>query len=155
MNLLRLWWRAAAIFLITLCTIPMAHAVPSFARQTGSECAACHVGAYGPHLTPYGIRFKLGGYTDSDGKSGKVPLSAQVQVSNIKPAHGAATTRVPAAMSSGLSRGVFPISIPSASIVAGTLVVTSSRATRRACSSRVRRASRTLSAGNVPGAAKI
>ena len=55
-----------------------AHAVPSFARQTGAECAACHVGGYGPQLTPYGIRFKLGGYTDSDGKGGKVPLSAML-----------------------------------------------------------------------------
>jgi hypothetical protein len=53
-----------------------AHAVPSYARQTGAECAACHVGGYGPQLTPYGVRFKLGGYTDTDGKDGKVPLSA-------------------------------------------------------------------------------
>lgn len=57
---------------------PAAHAVPSFARQTGQECAACHVGAYGPQLTPYGIKFKIGGYTDSDGKAGKVPISAML-----------------------------------------------------------------------------
>ncbi|MEX8495992.1 hypothetical protein [Sphaerotilus sp.] len=55
-----------------------AHAVPSYARQTGMECAGCHVGAFGPQLTPAGIQFKLGGYTDMDGKSGKVPLSAMV-----------------------------------------------------------------------------
>lgn len=55
-----------------------AHAVPSFARQTGQECAACHVGAYGPQLTPYGVKFKLGGYTDTDGKGGKVPISAML-----------------------------------------------------------------------------
>jgi len=53
-----------------------AHAVPSYARQTGAECASCHVGGYGPQLTPYGVRFKLGGYTDTDGKDGKIPLSA-------------------------------------------------------------------------------
>lgn len=53
-----------------------AQAVPSYARQTGSECAACHVGSFGPQLTPYGIRFKVGGYTDTDGKGDKVPLSA-------------------------------------------------------------------------------
>jgi hypothetical protein len=53
-----------------------AQAVPSFARQTGQDCAACHVGAFGPQLTPYGIRFKLGGYTETDGQDGKVPLSA-------------------------------------------------------------------------------
>lgn len=55
-----------------------ARAVPSFARQTGMDCAACHVGAFGPQLTPTGILFKLGGYTDSDGKDGKLPLSAMV-----------------------------------------------------------------------------
>jgi hypothetical protein len=57
---------------------PMAQALPSYARQTGSECAACHVGGYGPQLTPYGIKFKIGGYTDTDGKEGKVPLSAML-----------------------------------------------------------------------------
>ncbi|HMW78326.1 MAG TPA: hypothetical protein PKA22_11035, partial [Rhodocyclaceae bacterium] len=55
-----------------------AHAVPSYARQTGSDCAACHVGGFGPQLTPYGIKFKLGGYTDSDGQGTKVPLSAML-----------------------------------------------------------------------------
>lgn len=58
--------------------MPSAHAVPSFARQTGQDCAACHVGAYGPQLTPYGMRFKIGGYTDTDGKDGKVPLSGML-----------------------------------------------------------------------------
>jgi hypothetical protein len=37
-----------------------ASAVPSFARQTGQVCAACHT--MWPQLTPYGRRFKLGGY---------------------------------------------------------------------------------------------
>lgn len=64
--------------LVLSLAAPIAQAVPSYARQTGSECAACHVGGYGPQLTPYGIKFKLGGYTDSDGKSGKVPLSAML-----------------------------------------------------------------------------
>lgn len=58
-----------------------AQAVPSYARQTGQDCAACHVGAFGPQLTPYGMRFKLGGYTDSDGKDGKIPLSGMVVAS--------------------------------------------------------------------------
>lgn len=61
--------------------IGTAQAVPSFSRQTGQECAACHVGGFGPQLTPYGIRFKLGGYIDSDGKGGKVPLSAMLVAS--------------------------------------------------------------------------
>lgn len=55
-----------------------AMALPSFARQTGEECASCHVGAFGPQLTQRGKRFKLGGYTDSDGQSGHVPLSAML-----------------------------------------------------------------------------
>jgi len=38
-----------------------AHAVPSFARQTGQPCSACHTSF--PELTPFGRRFKLGGYT--------------------------------------------------------------------------------------------
>lgn len=58
-----------------------AHAVPSYARQTGMDCAGCHIGAFGPQLTAAGIRFKLGGYLDSDGKDGKVPLSGMVAAS--------------------------------------------------------------------------
>lgn len=52
-----------------------ARAVPAFARQTGMECAACHVGAFGPQLTPTGRRFKLTGYTMSNGDF-NLPLSA-------------------------------------------------------------------------------
>jgi hypothetical protein len=40
-----------------------AHAVPSFARQTGQNCVACHAGGQFPELTPYGRMFKLTGYT--------------------------------------------------------------------------------------------
>ncbi|MGH8259745.1 MAG: cytochrome C [Steroidobacteraceae bacterium] len=36
-------------------------AVPSFARQTGMTCAACHTMI--PELTPFGREFKLNGYT--------------------------------------------------------------------------------------------
>lgn len=39
-----------------------AAAVPAFARQTGMECQACHVGNFGPQLTAYGRAFKLNGY---------------------------------------------------------------------------------------------
>ncbi|MDS4055114.1 cytochrome C [Accumulibacter sp.] len=69
----------AALFvgsLLASASISPAIAVPSYARQTGADCAACHVGSFGPQLTPYGIRFKIGGYTDTDGKDGKIPLSA-------------------------------------------------------------------------------
>ncbi len=55
-----------------------AQALPSYARQTGMECSGCHVGAFGPQLTPAGVRFKLGGYTDSNGKGGNIPLSGML-----------------------------------------------------------------------------
>jgi hypothetical protein len=38
-----------------------AHAVPSFARQTGLACSACHYQFL--TLTPFGRKFKLNGYT--------------------------------------------------------------------------------------------
>ena len=44
---------------------PTASAVPSFARQTGQPCATCHTAF--PELTPFGRRFKLGGYTMGGG----------------------------------------------------------------------------------------
>ena len=40
-----------------------AQALPAFAEQTGQPCATCHIGAFGPHLTPFGRQFKLSGYT--------------------------------------------------------------------------------------------
>jgi len=41
---------------------PEASAVPSFARQTGMACAACHFQSY-PALTGFGKAFKTSGYT--------------------------------------------------------------------------------------------
>jgi hypothetical protein len=49
-------------------------ALPSFARQTGQECAACHNGF--PELTPYGRLFKLNGFTFGGGTSEYPPISA-------------------------------------------------------------------------------
>ena len=61
-------WPGALIFVVALsCVARPAAAVPSFSTQTGESCAACHIGAYGPQLTAYGSRFKLGGYTDTGG----------------------------------------------------------------------------------------
>ena len=50
-----------------------ARALPSYARQTGQECAACHNGF--PELTPYGRLFKLNGYTFSGGNLNWPPLA--------------------------------------------------------------------------------
>jgi len=80
-----------------------AEAVPSFARQTGQECPACHVSW--PELTPYGRYFKLTGSTigksaiTSDGFQ-YVPMAVMLQgsVTNTKnnnmvdPATGDTTT---------------------------------------------------------------
>jgi hypothetical protein len=38
-------------------------ALPTFNRQTGQNCMACHAGGQFPELTPYGRLFKLTGYT--------------------------------------------------------------------------------------------
>ena len=51
-----------------------ARAVPAFAEQTGQPCKACHVGGFGPELTPFGREFKLGGYTLRTHAA--IPLSA-------------------------------------------------------------------------------
>jgi hypothetical protein len=58
-----------------------ARAVPSFAEQTGQPCAACHVGAFGPQLRPYGRAFKLNGYVASDGKKHFPPIAASAYAS--------------------------------------------------------------------------
>ena len=42
---------------------PPAKALPAFATQTGQPCTACHIGGFGPQLTPLGTAFKIGGYT--------------------------------------------------------------------------------------------
>ena len=62
-TLVRLATAAALIVfgLVLGATVQPVQALPSFARQTGQPCGACHVDF--PQLTPFGRRFKLGGYT--------------------------------------------------------------------------------------------
>lgn len=56
------WWRGSLLFLIAYSLLPsLAQAVPSFARQTGAECAACHTVYL--ELAPFGRLFKFRGYT--------------------------------------------------------------------------------------------
>lgn len=54
-----------------------ARAVPSFARQTGMGCTACHTAF--PQLTPFGRTFKLNGYTLSNDQSHLPPLAVMFQ----------------------------------------------------------------------------
>ena len=55
------WVRLLAVLLGLIGPAVESVALPSFARQTGFECVACHVSW--PELTPVGRQFKLGGYT--------------------------------------------------------------------------------------------
>jgi hypothetical protein len=68
-----------ALLLLAALTPRPAAAVPSFAIQTGQPCAACHVGAFGPQLKPYGRDFKLHGYVANDGEDHGLPLAMTTQ----------------------------------------------------------------------------
>jgi len=68
---------AAAAALVA--SVGPAEAVPSFARQTGQPCAACHTAF--PELTPFGRRFKLGGYTLQGGDLKLPPVAAMIMPS--------------------------------------------------------------------------
>ena len=57
-----------------------AQAVPAFADQTGQPCSSCHVGGFGPTLTPFGREFKILGYTART-KDGTIPVSAMAVAS--------------------------------------------------------------------------
>jgi hypothetical protein len=59
-----------------------AEAVPSYARQTGQACVACHVSF--PELTPYGRWFKLSGYTIGVRQTIPIAAMAQIGVTSIK-----------------------------------------------------------------------
>jgi hypothetical protein len=73
---------ALAMGLVAL-TASSAGAVPAFAVQTGLACQSCHVGGFGPQLTPAGREFKLNGYTQRT-NSFNVPLSGMVVASYIR-----------------------------------------------------------------------
>jgi hypothetical protein len=63
-----------------------AHAVPSYARQTGMACAACHT-VY-PELTAFGRSFKMNGYTLTgikEVKSTSTPEASGLKLSGIPP----------------------------------------------------------------------
>jgi hypothetical protein len=71
-----------------------AEAIPAFAQQTGQPCTACHIGAFGPQLTPLGRAFKIGGYTQTggDGWAANVPIS----VMGIGSFNNTASPQIPA-----------------------------------------------------------
>jgi hypothetical protein len=85
-------WLGVTALLLLIST--SAQATPAYARQTGSACADCHAGAYGPALTPYGMRFKLNGYTDTDGNGTKIPAAVQLTGTRSVPARGESTNEL-------------------------------------------------------------
>ncbi len=92
----KIWTGAALMALCMAGLAPTAQALPSFARQTGMSCSACHT--IFPELTTYGRTFKLNGYTttntdelkdasDADGTRLEInntpPLAAMLQVADV------------------------------------------------------------------------
>ncbi len=70
---------------LIVCAAP-AQALPTFARQTGMSCAACHT-VY-PELTTYGRTFKLNGYTTNNSdslKDGADETGYRLNISNTPP----------------------------------------------------------------------
>ena len=84
---------AALGVLATLASAKPAQAVPSFARQTGQPCGACHTDF--PQLTPFGRSFKLRGYTAGGGPFRRTPFDdaaaaavlAELQASPLRLEH--------------------------------------------------------------------
>ena len=72
-----------AEFVLFVAGAGKAEALPAFAVQTGQNCAACHVGGFGPRLTPFGREFKISGYALRAGDSFSNPLSAMVVASYV------------------------------------------------------------------------
>lgn len=61
---------------VSISGVKNAHAIPSYARQTGFSCDVCHT-VY-PHLTPFGRDFKLHGYVMDTAECVKASGNAQM-----------------------------------------------------------------------------
>ena len=74
----------AALFLAFIMTPSSMEAIPSFARQTGLSCAACHT--VFPELNSFGRQFKLNGYTMTNIKTidGKNKTKNGKEKTNLK-----------------------------------------------------------------------
>src|SRR5215472_8111976 len=80
----RLWVAGALAIGFAALSARPASAIPAFAVQTSQPCTACHVGGFGPQLTPMGREFKLEGYTMRAGEQFTPPVSAMIVESFIK-----------------------------------------------------------------------
>lgn len=96
----------------SLAFTPAAHAVPSYARQTGVSCASCHTAF--PQLSAFGRQFKMQGYTLTSTEQVKgdklnfdlaAPLSMMLQTtwSQLKKAADATTDKTQTRLPSQLS----------------------------------------------------
>lgn len=91
---------------LAMLWISPADAVPSFAGQTGAPCSACHVGGFGPELTPFGMSFKVNGYTLGGGTG---PWSRMPFNVNFMPSYtGLAKDRPTAPVGYGANNFVTP-----------------------------------------------
>jgi hypothetical protein len=63
-----------AVAALFATSVSPAEALPAYARQTGQPCATCHT--IFPELTPFGRRFKIGGYTLQGGDWKGPPIAA-------------------------------------------------------------------------------
>jgi hypothetical protein len=68
---------SAAAIATVLCGSQPAAALPLYARQTGQPCATCHTAFL--ELTPFGRRFKLGGYQLEGGDWKGPPFAVMLQ----------------------------------------------------------------------------
>jgi hypothetical protein len=69
---------AALVVLLGIGLTPRSAAsLPLYARQTGQPCATCHTAFL--ELTPFGRRFKLGGYTLGGGDWKGPPFAVMLQ----------------------------------------------------------------------------
>jgi hypothetical protein len=68
-----------AAVLVTGLSPQRAVSLPLYARQTGQPCATCHTAFL--ELTPFGRRFKLGGYTLGGGDWSGPPFAVMLQPS--------------------------------------------------------------------------
>lgn len=73
------------LLLLAMVIARPAYGLPAFAAQTGKSCETCHVGGFGPQLTPFGRTFKIHGYTQRAGAF-TLPVSAMAVVSYVRTA---------------------------------------------------------------------
>ena len=87
-------WKALLLCgVLSLLVATDAYAVPAFARQTGENCASCHVSF--PELTPFGRYFKLTGYTLGERQALPLAMMVQAGVTSSASKHDDTGAKIP------------------------------------------------------------